>query len=255
MKTVFGLEHQVSGLHYLNEQTTKTGLILFGLCKYVFGQNGSSITWHIPRWHTQGAACDEEYFTAPCCWICEQRIKNECITAQCSFPRFLGWLHEGAVKQDFVHCLTAFTSPQSFTFAGAGGDKSRCFSKFVVDLHISTKHNKSFDQLYVVQLMNKVKHGYFQIYRYATHLLQGIREFLTSVPDSPLHYYLHSEVQSRVSVLSLQFGVCSMSQQHHGCLETALLGHNVERAFSSFTEVVDVAAMLQQQTTHLDYIH
>lgn len=93
---------------------------------------------------------------------CEQRIKNERITAQCSFPRFLGWLHEGAVKQDFVHCLTAFTSPQSFTFAGAGGDKSRCFSKFVVDLHISTKHNKSFDQLYVVQLMNKVKHGYFQ---------------------------------------------------------------------------------------------
>lgn len=56
-----------------------------------------------------------------------------------------------------------FTSPQSFTFAGAGGNKSRGFSKIIVDLHISTKHNKSFDQLYAVQLMNKVKHGYLQI--------------------------------------------------------------------------------------------
>lgn len=53
--------------------------------------------------------------------------------------------------------------PQSFTFAGAGGDKSRCFSKVVVDLHISAKHNKSFDQLYVVQLMNKVTHSHLHI--------------------------------------------------------------------------------------------
>lgn len=87
------------------------------------------------------------------------------------------------------------------------------------------------------------------------HLIQGIREFLRSVPDSPLLDYLHSEVQGRVSILPLQVGVRSVSQQHHGCLEPALLGHNVERAFSSFTEVVDFAAMLEKQTTHLDHIN
>lgn len=144
--------------------------------------------------------------------------------------------------------------PQSFTFTGAGSDKSRCFSQFVVDLHISTKHNKSFDQLYMVQLMNKVTHSHS--HRSAVHL----RQRHSRVSDicgkgSSLRYNLHSEVQGCVSILSLQVGICSVGEQHHGCLETALLGHDVERAFSSFTEVVDFAAVLQQQATHLDYIY
>lgn len=84
--------------------------------------------------------------------------------------------------------------------------------------------------------------------------MRFIQEFLTSVADSSLKDYRHSEVQGCVSILSLQVGVGSVSQQHHGCIETALFGHNVERAFSSFTEVVDFAALLQQQTAHLDYI-
>lgn len=30
-------------------------------------------------------------------------VKNEHTTAQCCFLRLLCWLHEGAVKQDFIH--------------------------------------------------------------------------------------------------------------------------------------------------------
>lgn len=56
--------------------------------------------------------------------------------------------------------LSSILLSQSFTFAGAGTNKSRCFSKVIVDLHISSKHNKSFDQIHMVQLMNKVMYSY-----------------------------------------------------------------------------------------------
>lgn len=134
--------------------------------------------------------------------------------------------------------------PRSLTFAGAGSDKSRCFSKVVVDLHISTKHNQSFDQLNAVQLMNK-----------HTRPFTDMSAKVSMSSAFSVRCYLHSEVQGCVSILSLQVCVGSVGEQHHGGLEAALLGHNVERAFSSFTEEVDFAAMLQQQATHLDHIY
>lgn len=40
------------------------------------------------------------------------------------------------------------------TFAGAGSNESRRLAQVIVDLHVSSKHNQGFDQLYVVHLIN-----------------------------------------------------------------------------------------------------
>lgn len=66
-----------------------------------------------------------------------------------------------------------------------------------------------------------------------------------------MYTHLHSEVQGCVSILALQVGIRSVGEQHHGRLKAALLGHNMEGALSSFTEVVDCTAMFQKHTTHL----
>lgn len=58
-------------------------------------------------------------------------------------------------------------------------------------------------------------------------------------------------MQSRVPTLILQVGIGSVGEQNHGGLKTALLGHNVQRALPSSAEVVDSAAVLKQDPTHL----
>lgn len=42
-----------------------------------------------------------------------------------------------------------------------------------------------------------------------------------------------------------------MGEENHGCLKTALLGHDVQRALPSSTEVVDSAAVVKEDPTHL----
>lgn len=44
---------------------------------------------------------------------------------------------------------------QLVTFAGSGSNEAGSFTEVIVDLHISSKHNQGFDQLYVVHLSNK----------------------------------------------------------------------------------------------------
>lgn len=47
---------------------------------------------------------------------------------------------------------SSFFPAEVFTFAGASSNQARSLSQVVVDLHVSTKYDQSFDQLHVVHL-------------------------------------------------------------------------------------------------------